>query len=134
MGRTSSARRLGGEGPEAGANEGEEDRLEVAAGGGVREDDPGELRAVHRSVGGEDARAEAGDDGGNGRTAGGLQLMHDVVGVEKTNAKFPEELGKRGLPAGDAACEGDSHDRYFASGAGVAFTSLSEAAAVVSES
>ena len=60
--------------------------------------------------------------------------MDNIISVEKTNAKFPEELGKRGLPAGDAACEGDSHDRYFASGAGVAFTSLSEAAAVVSES
>ena len=30
--------------------------------------------------------------------------MDNIISVEKTNAKFPQELGKRRLPAGDSAC------------------------------
>lgn len=65
--------------------------------------------AVYSAVRRTDAFAEAGGDRLHRRPAGGLKFVDDVVRVNKPNAKFPKELGKQALAAGDSACQDNAH-------------------------
>ncbi len=101
-----------------GTNKGKEDGFQVGAGRCIGEDAAGKRRAVNPAVRGEDASAEARDDGRYGCAAGRLESVDNVVCIKNMNAKFLEELGKQALAAGDSACQGNFHNGQFA-GAGV---------------
>ena len=84
----------------------------------------GEPAAVDAAIGSKDSGAEARDQRRDGFAARRFQFMDDIVGIQKTNAKFPEELGKRAFAAGDSACQGNLHLIQLWAGAGVAPSSL----------
>ena len=102
----------------AGTNKGKENGLQVGAGGCIGEDAGGKRRAVDPAVRCEDVSAEARDNGRHGGAVRRLQFVDNVVCVKNMNAKFPKELGKQALAAGDSACQGNLHNGQFA-GAGV---------------
>ena len=100
----------------AGTNKRKEDGFQVGARGGIRKYAGGERRPVDAAVGGEDVPAEARGNGRHGGAVRRLQFVDNVVGVKNMNAKFPEELGKQALAAGDSACQGNSHDQLLGGG------------------
>ena len=89
------------------AGEGPDDVGELAALGGVAEDDAAEAGAVDGAVGGDDGGAEGGDEGGVAVAAGGVDGVGDAVGVYDAGAAGGEEAGDLALAAGDAAGEAD---------------------------
>ena len=93
---------LGGAGPDRRVG----DRLEVAQGGGVAEDEAAEGGTVEGAVGGQDLGAEAVDDGGEAGGAGLDDLARHRVGVDDDRAEGGQ-LGRHGRlarpdPAGEA--------------------------------
>ena len=95
--------------PKARTHQWENNCLEVDAGGRIRKNARGQCRAVDPAIRREDIRAEARNDGRHGCATGRFEFMDDVVSVKNMNAKFPKELGKQALAAGDAACQGNLH-------------------------
>ena len=81
------------------------DGLEIAARGGIGEDDRPELPAIHGAVGGQDVVAESLGNRPSRLGAGRHDAVRELVGVETGHAALPELVQDVALAGGDAAGE-----------------------------
>ena len=89
-------------------DEGVEEPVEEAAGGGIGKNHRAESGPIDRPVLAQDIPAEARDDLFPGRPAGRHQLMSRLVGGVDEAAFFLEEAGDDGFAAGDPPRQGDA--------------------------
>jgi hypothetical protein len=77
--------------------------VEAVEFGAIREDNRGELGAVHAAISDDDGRPELTDDFVMSSLAGLDQLVGKRIGVENGEAHFAEHRGNGAFAAGDAA-------------------------------
>ncbi len=97
-----------GSGHHFGDDRGMHQRAEAPPGRRVLEHDVAEGDAVEGSIGSDDGVAERLGDGGEERRAGGLQFMHDRIGINGCGPEFFEDLCDSALSRSNSAGEPDS--------------------------
>lgn len=92
-----------------------QDAFQFALGGGIRKNQPAQVRAIQPAIG-SDARIAKGGaywrDGGSARLG---QPVRDGIGVDDGRTVRGEQLGHRALAAADTAGESDTEPHGAAS-------------------
>src|SRR5262249_38119238 len=81
--------------------------------------DRAERAPIDRPVGGDDGGPERVDDRGEARASGPVDLVTDAVGVDHARAELGEDRGDGALARADAAREPYNHEPPGVGGGGV---------------
>jgi hypothetical protein len=98
-----------------GQDEGVDEPVEEAAGGGIGENDAAQAGPVDRPVGPQDVSAEAVDDSLPDGPAGTHEVVGRDVGGAHDTAFFGQDSGNDRLAGGDSSGQGDAQDPIFSS-------------------